>query len=89
MTRKANTVLFIIGATLFNIIVTIACFLLFLVIYSVFFLSRFSDGIMPWIIPVFFIASLVTSLFIYRIVMKLIIKRIDIDKHLAPLKQIF
>ena len=86
MGKKANTVFFIIGATLFNLIVTAACFFLFLLVYGYFFLSGSSENMLPWLIPIFFIASITISFFIYRLVVRIISKRINIDKHFAPLQ---
>ena len=85
MNKKANTILFILAATVFNIIVTVLCFLVILVLYSRFLYSIFPEESVAWALPVIFIASIVASFFVYRIVVKLIMKKVDMDKYFDPI----
>ena len=85
MSKKTNTLLFIIGGTLFNIVITVLSFLIFLVIYS-----RFIDGLLPessaaYAIPVLFVTSIVASFFVYRLVVKILIKKVDMEKYFDPI----
>jgi len=81
MNKKLNTVLFIIGGTVFNVLVTIISFLFFLFIYSKFLYGRVSDSAVSWLLPVFFAASIAASFFIYRLVIKILMKKIDVEKY--------
>jgi len=85
MNKKANTVLFIIGGTIFNVLVTIISFLVFLIIYSKFLYGRISDNAVSWLLPVFFAASIAASFFIYRLVIKIVMKKVDVEKYFNPL----
>ena len=85
MNKKLNTVLFIIGGTVFNVLVTIISFLVFLLIYSRFIYGRVSESAVSWLLPVFFAASIAASFFIYRLVIKIVMKKIDVEKYFNPL----
>jgi len=85
MNKRFNTILFIIGGTVFNVLVTIISFLFFLFIYSRFLYGRVSDSAVSWLLPVFFAASIAASFFIYRLVIKIVMKKIDVEKYFNPL----
>jgi len=85
MNKKLNTVLFIIGGTVFNVLVTVISFLVFLLIYSRFLYGRISENAVSWLLPVFFAASIAASFFIYRFVIKIVIKKIDVEKYFNPI----
>ena len=85
MTKKTNTLIFILVGTVFNIIITISCFLSFLLIYSKFFYGRFAEGSSAWLLPAFFIGAIVASFFIYRLAIKLLMKKIDMEKYFDPI----
>ena len=72
-----NTLLFILAGTLINILLMAGCFLLFLVIYSVFLHSRIGDGAMAWVLTIIFLAALAVSLIIYQRVIKIIMRKIN------------
>jgi len=80
-----NTLLFLIGGTVFNIIVTIVCFLLFLLIYSNFLYGRVSETVAAWVLPLFFAGAVAASFFIYRLAMKILMKKIDMEKYFDPI----
>jgi hypothetical protein len=85
MNKKLNTVLFIIGGTVFNVLITIISFLVFLLIYTNFLYGRISENAVSWLLPVFFAASIAASFLIYRLVIKILIKKIDVEKYFNPL----
>ena len=85
MSKKTNTILFIIGGTVFNIVVTILCFAFFLFIYSRFLFPHLPEGSIVWMLPVNFVASIVASFLIYRQTMKIIAKKVNMEKHFAPI----
>jgi len=85
MSKKTNTLLFLIGGTIFNILITIICFLLFLLIYSRFFYGHVSESTASWLLPVFFIGAIAASFFAYRLAIKMLMKKVDMEKHFEPI----
>jgi len=85
MSKKTNTLLFIIGGTIFNVFVTIVCFLLFLLIYSNFLYGRVSESVAAWVLPIFFAGAIAASFFIYRLAIKILMKKIDMEKYFDPI----
>jgi phosphoglycerol transferase MdoB-like AlkP superfamily enzyme len=85
MSKKTNTLLFILGGTIFNVFVTIICFLLFLVVYSRFLYGRVSENVAAWLLPVFFAGAIAASFFIYRLAIKILVKKVDMEKYFDPI----
>jgi len=85
MSKRTKTILFIIGGTVFNIVVTIFCFAVFLFLYSRFLFPLLPEGSIDWMLPVNFVASITASFLIYRQAIKVISKRVDMEKHFAPI----
>jgi len=85
MNKKLNTVLFIIGGTVFNVLVTIISFLVLFIICSNLLYGRISENAYGWLLPVIFVASIAASFFIYRLVIKIVVKKIDVEKYFNPL----
>jgi membrane protein implicated in regulation of membrane protease activity len=85
MNKKTNTFLFILGATLFNIVVTIISLLLLLMIYARFIMSHLPEGAQAWSLVLVFIASIAISFVVYRFTLKILLKKIQIDKYLDPI----
>ena len=83
MNKKANTLLFILGATAFNVIAAVACIILLYILFSII-SSRLGIG-QDWVFPVSFLGGIVASFFIYRAVLKLVTGKIDMEKHFDPL----
>ena len=86
MNKKLNTLLFVLGATLFNVIVTV----LVLVILGLSFLSLIYYPFMPntdpsWAFVLIFLTSIIISIVVYRIVLKVLLKKIDLDKYFDPM----
>jgi pilus assembly protein TadC len=85
MSKKTNTLLFLIGGTIFNVLVTIICFLLLLLIYSNFIYGNVSESVAAWALPVFFVGAIAASFFIYRLAIKMLMKKIDMEKYFDPI----
>jgi len=85
MNKKANTLLFILGATLFNIIVTVLCFGILMVLYVKFLMPLLPVEGHAWAFPIMFIAAIVGTFFLYRFVLKLLLKKIQADKYFDPI----
>jgi len=85
MNKRLNTVFFILGATLFNILVTVAAFFLLLLVYVNLIRGPLSDGAVSWAIPLIFIAAIIVSFIVYRFSLGILIKKIDMDKYFDPI----
>jgi hypothetical protein len=85
MSKKTNTLLFILGATAFNILVTAACFTALLLIYAFLIAPRIPETVQSWGFPAIFIVAIALSFVIYRAGLKLLMKKIKVEKHFAPL----
>jgi len=82
MNKKLNTLLFVLGATLFNVIVTAICFLILLIPFVIF--PQLSVHL-SWAFTMIFLGAIVLSIIIYRIVLKILLKKIDLDKYFDPM----
>ncbi|HHU88709.1 MAG: leader peptide processing enzyme [Sphaerochaetaceae bacterium] len=83
MGKKVNTFLFVIGATLFNIVLTVALFLLFLVIAVR--LLNVGEGAIPIVMGLISLLSIGGSFLIYGFIVQRLNKRFDMEKYLAPI----
>ncbi|HUV06415.1 MAG TPA: leader peptide processing enzyme [Spirochaetia bacterium] len=84
MNKKANTILFILGATVFNLVVMAILFFVPLLVLLLILKERLGNffGILTLLL---FFAALVGSFFIYGFVMKKISARVDMDKYFDPI----
>jgi hypothetical protein len=85
MNKKANTVLFVLGATVFNILVTVLCFLALLVGYAKLLLPILPEAGQAWAFPLLFIAAIAVSFLVYRFTLKLLMKKVEIEKYFDPI----
>jgi len=85
MSKRTNTVWFLLGATVFNIVITIVSFILLLVLYGRLLAPLLPESAAAWGLPVIFVASLVLAFVIYRLAMKWFMKRFDLEKNFDPL----
>jgi len=84
MNKKINTILFILGATVFNIIVTMLSFLLLLILNAQV-MKYMPEGAQAWSFPLIFIAAIAIAFFVYKFVLGIIIKKVDVEKYFDPL----
>lgn len=83
MSKKTNTAVFILIATVLNIVLMLALFLLSFVL-----IARFvnpESSLLPLWLGLAFIVSIGGSFFVYSMIVKLISKRFNMEEHLAPL----
>ncbi|GHV11493.1 hypothetical protein FACS189491_02820 [Spirochaetia bacterium] len=86
MSKKTNTWLFILGATVFNILITIISFLVLFFIYAKFIMGLLpGDTFFAVFFVVSFIASIALSFIIYRVILKYLLKRFDVEKYFDPI----
>jgi hypothetical protein len=85
MNKKVNTILFILGATVFNILVTILAFLLLLILYAKVFIPFLPETAHMWSFPLIFLISLAVAFIVYRKVLNYIMKKIEMETYFDPL----
>jgi hypothetical protein len=85
MNKKLNTVLFVLGATLFNILITVLFFVVLLIAYTRLFMQHLPPGAQAWSFPIIFIAAIALSFVVYRLALKLFLKKVEMEKYFVPI----
>lgn len=85
MNKKTNTVLFVLGATVANIIIMIVLFLALFILFGRFIAPNVADGAVPVFMLLIFVFSVGGTYFIYHKLIKLIQARVDMEKHFDPI----
>jgi uncharacterized membrane protein (DUF485 family) len=85
MSKKSNTLLFILGATVFNVLTTIVFLLILLVFYARLLAPLLPGESAGWGFPVIFILSFVLSFILYRLILKQVMKKIEMEKYFDPI----
>jgi amino acid transporter len=87
MNKKANTWIFILCATVFNILLTVACFLLLFLLFFGVIVPRFNlaENVVTIGMIVVFVGAIAASFFIYKFVLSIISKKIDMEEYFDPL----
>jgi len=85
MSKKTNTLWFMLGATVFNILVTVVCFLAMLILYGRLLAPLLPPEAASLGLPIIFVGAIVLSFLVYRVVLKAIMKRVDVEKNFDPL----
>ena len=83
--RKLNSVLFIIVATVANLVIMIALFVLLAVLYGRFIAPRINQEASQVIIVFIFFFSVAGSYFFYHLFVKWLSKKVDMDKYFDPI----
>jgi len=85
MNKKVNTLLFILGATLFNILVAILSFAALVLLYVNFIMNLIPESNRSWAFSLIFLVSIAISFLVYRFVLKYLLTKIEIEKYFDPL----
>ena len=85
MNKKVNTLLFVLAGTVFNVLITVISFLLLFVLFINFLAPVLPENVAAFGFIIVFVASVALAFFAYRLVMKQVTKRVDIDKYFDPL----
>ena len=85
MSKKTNTLWFILGATAFNILTTIICFVLLLVVYARLLMPSLPETAAAWGFPIIFIGAIALSFVLYRFILKQVMKKVDMEKYFDPI----
>ena len=87
MNKRANTIFFILGATIFNVLTTIISMILLFLLYSKFIAALIpkTESGQAWSLIIIFILALVISFVTYRAAINYLIKKVDVEKYFDPL----
>ncbi|MDR0409634.1 MAG: hypothetical protein LBH18_04470 [Spirochaetaceae bacterium] len=81
MTKRGNTILFIVAATGFNIVLTGLIFVFMFALFFVFIKPFISDNYIIFGLPVVFMISILISFILYRAILKRFLANVDMDKY--------
>lgn len=85
MSKRTNTILFLVGATIFNIVVTIAAFLVLIVLYGRAVAPLLPAGVAAWGLPVVFVLAIALAFAAYRFAVKLLLSKVRAEDVFGPL----
>ncbi|AEJ18195.1 hypothetical protein [Gracilinema caldarium] len=85
MNKKANTIVFMLVATLFNVVITVVSFVVLLVLYGRILAPLLPQETAAIGLPIVFIAAILLSFVIYRYALKAFTKRFEVEKYFDPL----
>jgi len=85
MNKKTNTVLFLLGATVFNLLIMFLLIVIFIVLISAIFRDSLNPNVLSILMIVVFVGSIAASFFIYGRVVKWLSRKIDMEKYFLPL----
>jgi hypothetical protein len=85
MNKKVNTVLFLLGATVFNLLIMFVLIVIFLVLISAIFRDSLNPNVLSILMIVVFIGSIAASFFIYGRLVKWLSRKIEMEKYFLPL----
>lgn len=80
MTKKQNTLVFIIAATIFNILLTLVLLLLLTIGALLIFKEKISV-----ILPFLFIFAIILGFILYQKITKIVIKKFNLEEKLDPI----
>lgn len=85
--NKGKVLLFVLGATVGNIVLMALAFVLLMLLYSVFLAKILPPEALIWAIAVAFLLALVVSTFVYRRILKMLRDRYHLDDFLGLTKK--
>lgn len=85
MNKKVNTLLFVLGATLMNIVLMVFLFIAMLAVLGLLFPNPDSASAAQFFVIAAFLVSLGGTYGIYSLLIKFFTKRIDMEKYFHPI----
>jgi len=85
MNKKVNTLLFILGATVFNILIALVCFVLLTLLYINILMEKIPETGRSWGFALIFISAITISFLVYRAALKFLLKKITLEKYFDPI----
>ena len=85
MNKKANTLLFVLCATIFNIVVSVLTIIILMFPYVRFLMPLLPESGNPWILLLIFVAAIAASFVVYRLAINYLIKKVELEKYFDPI----
>ncbi|MFW5710519.1 MAG: leader peptide processing enzyme [Spirochaetota bacterium] len=85
MNKKVNTLLFVLGATVFNIIMMIVILTVGLAVISAFAGESIGSGTAQILFLLLFVGSIAGAFFVYHQAIKLLSRKIEMEKYFHPI----
>ena len=85
MNKKVNTVLFVLGATVVNILIMIVILIGGLLLIGRFMSERAQESAGPIVVVLLFFVAIAASFFLYNRFIKYLSTKIDMDKYFHPI----
>lgn len=85
MNKKANTILFMLGATVVNVIMMVAIFVLLFILYGRFVAPAVSPEVTQILLVVMFVGAIALTYFLYHRIIKWISNKWDLDQYFDPI----
>ena len=85
MNKRVNTLLFILGATIANIIMMMVVFLVMFFVFGRFVAPHIPPNVGAYILMGLFVVSIVVTYFIYHRVVKKLSEKYDLEKYFGPI----
>ncbi|MCL2192179.1 MAG: leader peptide processing enzyme [Treponema sp.] len=85
MNKKLNTLFFVLGATVFNILVTVLSFLLLSSIFVWLLVPRLPDGAVQMGFALVFLMAIVASFVVYRFALNKLLGKIKFEDYFDPI----
>jgi hypothetical protein len=85
LNKKLNTFFFVLGATVVNVVITIAVFLGVLMLFLRLIAPHISEEAITWASMLIFILAIVLAFIIYQFIIKAFAAKIDMKKYFDPI----
>lgn len=85
MNKKANTILFVLGATVANVVIMLVIFLALFLLFGRLIAPSLPPQANQIIMLVLFIGSIVATYFIYHRLVKWLSEKYDLEKYFDPI----
>ena len=84
MNKKLNTLLFVLIATVFNVLVTVLAWIA-LMLAAGYIFGLFSAAPQGWVFPVAFVSAMVISFAVYRLILNAVLRKIKFEDYFDPI----
>ncbi|MFP4484042.1 MAG: hypothetical protein ACLFO1_04235 [Spirochaetaceae bacterium] len=85
MNKKVNTVLFIVGATIANVLFMSIVFVVLFILFGRFLAPLLPPAADQIVVVIIFVGSIVLTYFAYHRMIKLLTNRVDMEKYFDPI----
>ncbi|TVQ35762.1 MAG: hypothetical protein EA384_15680 [Spirochaetaceae bacterium] len=85
MNKKVNTVLFVLGATLVNVLIMVFLFLILFILFARFLAPSVPPAAGQFVLLGLFLVSVVGTYFVYHRLIALLQKKVDMERYFDPI----